>query len=43
VAAKKKSGKGHNTRAQLITLLNEDLGREYQAIIAYIAARIRRT
>jgi bacterioferritin len=36
VAAKKKSGNGTITRAQLIALLNEDLAREYQAIIAYI-------
>lgn len=29
-------GKDHVTREQLIELLNEDLAREYQAIIAYV-------
>ena len=36
MAARKNSGNGNITRAQLIALLNEDLAREYQAIIAYI-------
>src|SRR5580704_16584253 len=32
---KHQDGKGEMTRAKLIDLLNEDLAREYQAIIAY--------
>jgi hypothetical protein len=36
VAARKRSGSPHITRAQLIALLNEDLAGEYQAIISYI-------
>lgn len=35
-ASKTKTGANSITRSQLIDLLNEDLAREYQAIIAYV-------
>ena len=36
MADDKKKDNGQVTRKQLIDLLNEDLAREYQAIIAYV-------